>query len=126
MKKLLLSLSALAVLGLPKLSAQIINSDFETWTTNSFAAPAKDPNSGLGYSGWWDFNILNNSGLGGSPVTVFQDSTNPTPEHGKYCAKIISANHVHTIIRHTLTGYGFTYPQTNGFILTGYINVLYP
>jgi len=126
MKKLLLSLSVLAILGLPKISAQIIiNSDFETWTTNALASSAKDPNGGFGTAGWWDFNIFNSSILGSSPITVFQDSTHPRPESGNYCAKIISQTMSSNSWGY-LTGYGFTYPQTNGFILTGYINFSFP
>ncbi len=118
MKKLLLSLSALVILGLPKLTAQIINPDFETWSVDLLATDARDPNSGLNSAGWWDFNLTNSILLGSSPITVFQDSVNP--EHGNYCAKIVSQVMSHTAYD-TLRYYGFDFPDTNGIIVTAYV-----
>jgi hypothetical protein len=122
MKKLLLSLSAILILGLPKISAQLINADFETWTTNTLVPSAMDPNGGNGTNGWWDFNMFNSALLGGSPITVFRDNTSPSPYHGSYCAKIISDT-MSASSYSALHTYGFAYPKTNGLIITGNINV---
>lgn len=120
MKKLLLSLSALVILGLPKLSAQIINPNFETWTPDYLVGkPVMDPNTGMGHSGWWDFNFFNSSFLGSSPVTVFQDSVNPSPKSGRYCAKIVSAPMVKTDWD-TLKYYGLSIPDTNGILFSAF------
>ncbi len=120
MKKVLLSAFAMVVLGLPKLSAQIINPNFETWTPDYLAgAPVMDPNTGMGHSGWWDFNFFNYSLLGNSPVTVFQDSVNPTPISGKFCAKIISEP-MYKQDWDTLKQFGFNIPDTNGIIFTAF------
>ena len=121
MKKLLLSLSALVILGLPKLSAQIINPGFETWSTDYLAPNAKDPNLGLGHSGWWDFNLTNVNFLGSSPITVFQDSINP--HGGSYCAMIVSRGMAKKAWD-TLKYYGVTFPDTNGIIYTAYYNAV--
>jgi hypothetical protein len=118
MKKLLLSFSALVILGLPKVSAQTPNPGFETWTTNLIDASVKDPNTGLNSDGWWEFNLLNSPLLGGTPVTVFQDSYNP--EQGSYCAKIISEPMTQKAYD-TLHYYGFNYLDTNGLLFTAYI-----
>src|SRR5579863_16747 len=118
MKKLLLSLAALVILGLPKLSAQLINPDFETWTDDPLIGhTAKDPNSGNGTSGWWDFNFDNSSFLGSSPITVFQDSANPAPENLHYCAKIVSQQMTHTTYQ-TLKSYNLPYDSINGILIT--------
>lgn len=125
MKKLLISLAALILLGLPKISAQLINTDFETWSTNALATSTRDPNSGIGSNGWWDFNFAHDNLFGyfdGSPVTVFQDSLNPKPEHKHYCAAIVSATMTPESYS-TLQAHGFWYPQTNGLVLTAYLNV---
>ncbi len=119
-KKVLLSLAALVLLGLPKLSAQIINPNFETWTPDYLVgAPVMDPNSGMGTSGWWDFNFFNSSFLGSSPVTAFQDSVSPSPKSGRYCAKIISKA-MYKQDWDTLKYYGLSLPDTNGMIFTAF------
>jgi len=126
MKKLLLSITALILLGLPKISAQLINTDFETWTTNALATSTRDPNSGIGTNGWWDFNFAHASLFGyfdGSPVSVFQDSLNPKPEHKRYCAAIVSATMTPESY-HTLQANGFWYPKTNGLVITAFINLV--
>lgn len=128
MKKLFLSLAALILLGLPKLSAQIINSDFETWTSNSNNANnAPDPNNGNGYSGWWDFNLASNSLLGSSPITVHEGTSNPAPYHGSHYAAVVSDT-MSTTSYNTLRTYGFNYSRTNGLLYTGYdsINIFPP
>lgn len=120
MKKLLLSLSVLLMLGLPELSAQLINADFETWTSDQLVQSAYDPNAGIGSTGWWDLNPLNSALLGGSPVTVFRDSAQPY--QGKYCAKIVSQTMTATSYS-TIKKYdpSFNFPQTNGLIFTATI-----
>jgi hypothetical protein len=124
MKKLLLSLSALVILGLPKVSAQTIpNLDFEEWTTNAYSAGgAPDPNGGVGNSGWWEFNIMSSSLVGSSPITVFEGSSNPAPESGSHYAAIVSDT-MTTEAYGYLSTYGFTYPKTNGLMFTGYEDV---
>jgi len=120
MKKLLLFSLLLVILGLPKLSAQLINPDFETWTPDSFVSSARNPNSGLGNSGWWDFNLTHALFLGISPITVFQDSINP--HGGKYCAMIVSEPMAKKALD-TLKYFGVTLPDTNGIIYTAYFDV---
>jgi Secretion system C-terminal sorting domain len=120
MKKILLVLSLLVILGLPELSAQLINPGFETWTPDHLVSTARNPNSGDGSTGWWDFNGANDLLLGSSPVTVFQDSVNPAPFSGNYCAKIISDS-MSTTTYSELAAYGFPYPRTNGIIISGYL-----
>jgi hypothetical protein len=124
MKKLLLSLSALIILVSPKLMAQIIpNLGFETWTTNQYSQNnAPDPNGGNGTAGWWEFNVTSSSFIGSSPLTVFKDSTAPAPYSGKYCAKIVS-NAMTTTTYSLVKGYGFKYPDTNGIMFTGYVDL---
>jgi hypothetical protein len=120
MKKLLLSFSILVILGLPKLQAQIINPNFETWTTDYLVGPpVYDPNTGNPSSGWWDFNFFNSSFLGSSPVTVFRDSVNPSPKSGRYCAKIISKA-MYKQDWDTLKYYGLSIPDTNGIVFTAF------
>jgi len=124
MKKLLLSLSTLVIFAIPKVSAQqIINADFETWTQDALASGTYDPNMGNGTSGWWDFNFANSFLLGSSPATVFRDNANPSPEHGTYCAKIISQ-----IMSSTAYSFiqGLGYSDTNGIIITAFLNFSYP
>ncbi|HTA27364.1 MAG TPA: T9SS type A sorting domain-containing protein [Bacteroidia bacterium] len=120
MKKLLLSFSALVILGLPRLIAQVPNAGFEQWTPNLLVPTANDPNGGLGTTGWWDLNVFNSSILGGSPITVFKD--NYQPFQGTYCAKIVSQTMSQTsfdTIKHFDPS--FNYPQTNGLIFTATI-----
>jgi len=126
MKKILLSLSALLILGLPNLSAQLINAGFETWTPNSNnAGNAPDPNSGNGYSGWWDFNVASNALVGNGRITVHKGTTNPSPESGNYYAAIISDTMTQTAYSF-LKNYGFPYARTNGLLYTGYDSIVVP
>jgi hypothetical protein len=122
MKKLLLTVSILAILGLPKLVAQVINPNFETWSANLFVPAANDPNSGFGSTGWWDLNVLNYSALGSSPITVFKDTYEPF--QGMYCAKIVSGT-MSTEGYDTIKYYdpSFQYPQTNGLIFAGTVGI---
>lgn len=114
----------LILLGLPKLSAQLINAGFETWTPNSNnAGSAPDPNSGNGYSGWWDFNIASNSLVGKGPVTVFEGTTNPSPQSGSHYAAIISDTMSKTAYSFLQT-YQFPYARTNGLLYTGYDSIV--
>lgn len=122
MKKLLLSLSVLLILGLPKISAQLINAGFETWTRNPNNKDSlPDPNSGNATSGWWDFNVASNPAFGGA-ITVYKDSAKPAPENGKYYAAIVSQT-MSPSTYGILQTYGFPYGQTNGILFTGYENV---
>src|SRR5580692_3326372 len=113
MKKILLSLSALAFLTVTTVKAQIIpNLGFEQWTKNTFSKDsAADPNGGNGTEGWWEFNVTSSGFIGSSPLTVFKDSVNPAPFSGKYCAKIVS-NAMTTTTYGLVKGYGFNYPDT--------------
>ena len=124
MKKILLSLTALVILGLPKVSAQVINPGFETWNTDAIAGGSvMDPNNGLGNNGWWDFNFTNESlFFGGSPVTVFKGTASPSPENGSAYAEIVSQAMTNSTYN-MLKTYGFSYPDTNGLVLTAYINI---
>lgn len=121
MKKFLLSFVVLLILGLPKISAQIINANFEKWHSDYVATSTNDPNDGNGSNGWWDFNFDNEAALfGGSPVTVFEGSSNPAPEDSSHYAIIVSQ----TMTSKTyslISGYGF--PQTNGIIITAYVDI---
>lgn len=122
MKKLLLSISALVILGLPKISAQILNPGFETWSHDLLVSGANDPNSGIGSTGWWDLNALNSPLFGSSPITVYKDSLNPF--QGKYCAKIVSQTMTtksYDTIKHFDPS--FNYPQTNGLIFAANISL---
>jgi hypothetical protein len=124
MKKILLSLSALLILGLPNLSAQLINADFETWTPNpNNGKNAPDPNNGNATSGWWDFNVVSNSNLGGNPITVYEGTTNPAPNHGSHYAAIVSDT-MSTSAYNILQTYQFPYARTYGILFTGYENVV--
>jgi hypothetical protein len=88
MKKRLLIVASLLI-GAYTSNAQIINPNFSTWSTDAFATNAMDPNSGNGSTGWWDFNMLNWSLIGGSPISVFQDNTTVYPG-STYSAKIVT------------------------------------
>lgn len=119
MKKLLLSLSALIMLGLSNISAQLINPDFTTWTTDAVNGSAMDPNSGIGNSGWWDFNFDGSVLFGSSPVTVFKGTVNPCPVGNDY-AQIVSAPMTASTYT-TLTTYA-SFNDTNALLFTAYIN----
>jgi hypothetical protein len=116
MKKHLLIAASLFVAAISS-NAQIINPNFDTWSTDAFATNAKDPNSGNGSTGWWDFNMLNWSLIGGSPVSVFQDSTT-TYNGAKYSAKIVTVP-----LTSTSWGYIKKYgvPDTMGIVMTANI-----
>lgn len=123
MKKLLLSLSAIAFLALPSVKAQYINPDFETWS-HTVGPPAYDDPSTtpLTGDGWQELNFSSAALLGASPLSVFKDSTGMaiTPFHGKYCAEI------KTVALSTATDalVGSHLPNdTLGVLFTGTINV---
>jgi Secretion system C-terminal sorting domain len=124
MKKILLSLSALVILGAPKLMAQdtIPNLGWEIWTQNTYASGAYDPNTGNGSNGWWEFNTFNFALLGSSPVTVFEGSANPHPAQGSHYASIVSDTMSKTSYGY-LKEYGFNYARTNGLMFLAYLNV---
>lgn len=124
MKRLFSFLIVFAGLGLSQSSAQLINPNFDIWTPNTLSAgDAPDPNNGNGTSGWWDFNVASNKNyFGGSPLTVFKDSTNPRPYgNSKYCATIVS-NAMTGLSDSLLRRYQFDYPDTNGILFNGYID----
>ncbi len=126
MKKLFLLLGVISLQAMQTASAQadtIYNPGFEKWTPNPLVA-AYDPNAGNSNNGWWEFNVLNFSLLGGTPITVFRDSVKPLPEQGKYYARIVSNvmtegnNGSYALMQK----YGFPYPDTNGLLFTGYVS----
>lgn len=123
MKKILLSLTALVLLALPKAKAQdtIPNLGFEIWTPNALVPTANDPNTGNGSNGWWDFNIFNFALIGGSPITVFEGSSAPAPEQGKHYAEIVSDSMSKTSYGY-LKAYGFDYARTNGLMFLAYLD----
>jgi hypothetical protein len=115
MKKTMLLVASLLTAALSQ--SQIINPDFTTWHTNFANASAMDPNSGIGNTGWWDFNVLSGSGsYGSSPVSVFQDNT--TVYTGDtYSCKIETV--VLTATSHTfISAYG-NFPDTIGLLFCG-------
>ena len=116
MKKQLLILS-LTVLSLSfKMNAQIINAGFETWSADALAGTTNDPNSGNGTTGWWDYNMLTSSFIGGtaSETTVFKNTD--TVHSGTYSALIESV-----ALNSTSWGYVKSYgvKDTMGMVLTG-------
>ncbi len=91
MKKILLSLSAIAFLALPSVKAQYINPDFETWSHTAGPPAYDDPNTTpLTSDGWQELNFTSSTLLGSSPISVYKESMDSTimPFHGSYCAKI--------------------------------------
>src|SRR5450631_3302838 len=66
-----------------KANAQLINTGFETWSND--AVGILDPNSGNATTGWWDYNVFNNSFVGGSPISVLRSDT---AHSGNYSARI--------------------------------------
>ncbi len=82
MKNKLLSLAAATLLSTAGM-AQLPTLDFESWTSQAGPPAYNDP------LGWATVNILSNALLGGNPVTVFRESTNP--HGGMYCMRITSA-----------------------------------
>ncbi len=124
MKKVFYFLFIVIVSSSLHLSAQLINPNFDTWTRNTLSAGnAPDPNSGNGTSGWWDFNVASNKNyFGGSPLTVFKDSANPSPVgHSQYCAEIVS-NAMTVVSYGLIKQYQFDYLDTLGVIFNGYID----
>lgn len=102
MKKSLLLLSAIAITcSLGRLNAQtIINPCFDNWTHTSAGGfnpvPYDDPNPGLNQNGWLTLNVTSSSLLGSSPVSVFKDSTTPSPYAPcKYSARIVTTQLSH-------------------------------
>ncbi|HTA82212.1 MAG TPA: T9SS type A sorting domain-containing protein [Bacteroidia bacterium] len=119
MKKSLLIVASLLI-GAYTSNAQILNPDFATWSDTPLigSSSVKDPNSGLGTTGWWSFNLLNYSLLGSSPVSVTPDSTT-TYSGAKYSAKITTVVLTSTSYS-SVKAYGI--PDTMGLIMTGNIS----
>lgn len=87
MKKNLLILSFFIMLmNLQIANAQLINPGFETWTNDILAPTAMNPNSGNATTGWQDYNFLNSSFAGSSPISVTRCSD--TVHSGSYSARI--------------------------------------
>lgn len=124
MKKILLSLSAFALLALPSVKAQYINPDFETWTHNAGPPAYDDPNTGLTNNGWQEFNFTSQTVLGSSPISVFKDSAGETvaPYHGTYCAKITTVPLSPATI--SLIGHYLPY-DTLGLVFTGSVDEIH-
>jgi hypothetical protein len=119
MKKHLLILSFAALtLATRVTNAQIINSGFETWTADALASSTNDPNTGNGSTGWWDYNMLNSSFVGSSPVSVFKNTD--TVHSGTYSALIESVP-----LSATSWGYVKAYGilDTMGMIITGNVTM---
>jgi hypothetical protein len=120
MKKRLLIVASLLIGAYTSNAQIIINPNFSTWTDTPLisSSSVKDPNNGLGTTGWWSFNLLNYSLLGGSPVSVTPDSIT-TYNGAKYSAKI-------TTVALTASSYNnvkaYGIPDTMGLILTGNIS----
>jgi hypothetical protein len=121
MKKHLLILSAVALAFTAKVATAqdtLYNPGFEIWTTNSLAASAMDPNKGSGTTGWWEFNVLNSSFVGSSPISVTRCSD--TVHGGTYSARIES-------VVLTSTSYGYIskygFKDTLGMVITGNLAV---
>ena len=124
MKKILLSLSAIALIALPTVKAQYINPDFETWSHTVGPPAYDDPNTTpLTGIGWQELNFASASLLGASPISVFKDSAGMavTPYHGTYCAEIKTV-----ALSATTDGLvGSHLPNdTLGVLFTGTINVV--
>jgi hypothetical protein len=122
MKKLILSLSAIALLALPSVKAQFINPDFETWTHTAGPPAYDDPNTALTNNGWQELNFTSQALAGSSPISVFKDSSlnTITPFHGNYCAEIKTVILSATTI--ALAG-KYLPNDTLGVLFTGQINV---
>jgi hypothetical protein len=123
MKKHLL-IVALCCLGAIASKAQmdtIYNSGFETWSSDALAPSAMDPNGGNGKTGWWDFNLFNNSTFfgTGNPISVYRNAD--TVHSGKYSALVESVVFNGSTYT-TLKSYGITFPDTMGLLITGNIN----
>ena len=73
-------------LGTKTLSAQLINSGFETWTNDFLVPTAMNPNNGNGTTGWWDYNYFNSSFIGSSPISVTR--CNDTVHSGSYAVRL--------------------------------------
>lgn len=114
MKKQLLFVAALLTAAIAS-HAQIINADFSIWTTNSLDPSVMDPNTGLGTTGWWEFNLLNSSSFGSSPASVFQDASVVYPG-STYSARIESVV-LTTASYGIIKSYGIR--DTMGLLFTG-------
>src|ERR1035437_2261392 len=95
-------------------NAQLINQGFETWTNDALAPTAMQPNSGNATTGWWTYNMFNNSFVGGSPISVFRCDTFHS---GLHSARI------ETVI-YTPTSYSYTAPWGVPFIGHNYLDTL--
>lgn len=122
MKKTLLTLGIL-FFSVYSVFAQLINPGFETWSSDLLAPTAMNPNTGNNSTGWWTYNMFNNSTLGGSPASVFRCDT---AHSGSYSARIKSV--VYTPYSHSLNApwgvpfIGHNYLDTLGILFNGTTN----
>ncbi len=107
--------------------SQIINQCFDSWTHQAaggfYPVAYDDPNLGPGNNGWLTLNITSSSILGSSPVSVFKDSTTPSPfSPCHYSARILTVP-----LTHTTNGYVGKYlPDTIIGLLAAGQGVLTP
>jgi Secretion system C-terminal sorting domain len=106
MKKIILSVVAMASLAF---SAQAQTTlDFETWVHTNGPPAYDDP------QGWATFNLLSNPFLGGNPVSVFKETTNP---HGGAASMRLESI---ALVSNPAAG---QIPDTIGITLTGSISL---
>src|SRR5690348_8573576 len=109
MKKHILAFSFAAFIFIGAAHAQVPNPSFETWTPDQANPLALDPNAGNGPNQWECLNVFSSGILGGSPISVFKDST--IVHSGKYACKIVSVvlagasyNYVKSFLPHDTVG----------------------
>lgn len=120
MKKILFILSL--ALGF-NVQAQIINPGFETWTTDAYVPQAMNPNSGNGTTGWWDYNIFNNSLVGSSPISVFRCDTAHSGSYSAHIETVVYTTASWNIYKAWGVPYiGHNYYDTLGILYNGNVN----
>ena len=106
------------------LKAQLINSGFETWSSDLLVPAAMNPNSGNNTTGWWDYNYFNNSILGSSPISVTR--CNDTVRTGNYSVRMQTRQYTSTSWNIYKTWgipfIGHNYSVTLGILYTGNVN----
>lgn len=125
MKKKIFIFSALALFFVSTIGrAQLINPDFETWTTDFLVPTAMNPNSGDGTTGWWDYNYFNSSYLGSSPISVTRSAD--TIHSGTYSARVESKVYTQTSWNYYknwgIPFIGHPYSDTLGILFNGNVN----
>jgi hypothetical protein len=125
MKKTTLLLSLFAFLFVSnKTKAQLINSDFETWSADLSVPTEMNPNTGNNTFGWWDYNFFNSSFGGSSPISVKRCTD--TVHGGLYSCRIQAVKYTPTsysIYKYAGVGYiGHPYSDTLGIVYNGKID----